>query len=102
MRKATVSFCPDLTDPDAESLPLFHLTIEQGRLCVEFITTADELPLLIKDNFALGTVQMFPWWLTNFFEETGSSSFFQDLTVVLMHSNIYVSDISGNPADSKK
>ena len=92
MSFATISFCPDLTDPNAKSIPLFHLSVPNGHLLLEFVQTHSELMSLIgSDVIMLGVVQMLPWRFNKVFEEAGVNFFFQNLTHILHHSNIHVS-----------
>lgn len=99
MRIATVSFCPDLTDPDAESTPVFYVAEDESGFTVRYALLFSEITDLVKrDNLSLHFAQMFPWWLADFYEQSTPQFFLQDLASCLLHSSFFVSDVSeANP-----
>jgi hypothetical protein len=99
MATATVSLCLDLTNPDAESTPLFYLTEEAGRLSISFAVSFSEMRRLVgRDHITKAVVMDFPWLLAHLHEEHSSGKEFVPwLAHTLRHSSLYVSDIGSEP-----
>lgn len=94
MAKATVSFCPNLTDPDAESVALFIVSDDDG-LGFSFLQShSATMECIGKDELTKEIVSNFHWFLAIFYEEVGSEEFMPRLVKTLRYSNLYVSDVT--------
>jgi len=89
---AILSFCPDLTDPQAVSIPIFRVSVLPGaRLNISYLLTFDEMRRLIgRDNTTMGIVQFYPWTLNAILGEVGESNFLDSLVRATQHSSIFV------------
>jgi len=89
---AILSFCPDLTDPQAVSTPLFRVSVLPGaRLNIAYLLTFKEIRALVGwDNTTMGIVQFYPWTLNVLLGEVGESNFLDSLVRATQHSSIFV------------
>jgi hypothetical protein len=88
---AIISFCPDLTDPDAKSTPIFRVVALDQGLTVTYLKSLAEIRELSGDNvLTVDLIQHYPWFLYDLYREMSADRFLERLLASSRHSSLFV------------
>lgn len=91
MTSAILSYCLNLTDPNATSIDLFRVSIVDSKPKIQYLPAFDDLGHLCSSDITLEMIVFFPQTLAPLLSSVGEENFFSSLVAGTRYSSLYVS-----------